>query len=309
MKNLISSLNAKFALAVLAICSVFMTACYEKPEPAPIPEPVPATYYITGTVSDGGTGEAITSGVTVKIKDQAVTLSKGSFKHQVTGAGEYTIAVTAEGYMDVTRTVQVVAVAEGQVSITSVDIALFNASTLPAPSVTPGGGADLSEEQLKNLGFEDAVVTEDGEFMTESAVEVEPVDHAIEVKVVSNEGFIFIENAATRAIDETAYVGRALSLALGMPFYNNSFKETSETVTVGAEGKTLVGYTVERSYVMEDYIIDMYDGTKQTFTVIYEKGYKVTSQFDVHDNHDNHDNHGGGHGGSDAVGGGSGNEQ
>lgn len=308
MKKFISSLNAKFALAVLAVCSVFMTACYEKPEPTPVPEPVPATYYITGTVSDGGTGEAITSGVTVTIKGQNVTLSNGSFKHQVAGAGEYAIVATAAGYMDVTRTVQVVAVAEGQVSITSVDIALFNASSLPAPDVTFDGGADLTEDQLDDMGFEGAVVTEDGEFMTEAAVEVEPVDHAIEVKVVRNEGFIF-NGVATKAIDETAYVGRALSQVLGMPYYGNSFKETSETVTVGAEGQTLVGYTVERTFVMENYTIDMYDGSKKTFAAIYEKGIKVVSQFDVHDNHDNHDNHGGGHGGADAVGGGSGSEQ
>ena len=308
MKKFISSLNAKFALALLAVCSVFMTACYEKPEPAPVPEPVPATYYITGTVSDGGTGEALTAGVAVKIAGQAVTLSKGSFKHQVAGAGEYVIDVTAEGYMDVTRTVQVVAVAEGQVSITSVDIALFNASSLPAPTVTYDRGADLNENQLEDMGFNGAVVTEDNEFMTETAVEVDAVDHAIEVKVVRNEGFIF-NGVATKAIDETAYVGRALSQVLGMPYYGNSFKETSETVTVGAEGKTLVGYTVERTFVMENYTIDMYDGTKKTFAAIYEKGFKVVSQFDVHDNHDNHDNHGGGHGGADAVGGGSGNEQ
>lgn len=307
MKKIISSLNAKFALALLAVCSVFMTACYEKPEPAPVPEPVPATYYITGTVSDGGTGEALTAGVAVKIAGQAVTLSKGSFKHQVAGAGEYVIDVTAEGYMDVTRTVQVVAVAEGQVSITSVDIALFNANTLPAPTVTYDGGADLEEDQLESMGFGGATVTDANEFMTEAAVEVDPVDHAVEVKVVRNEGFIF-KGVATKAIDETAYVARALSQTLGLPFYNNSFKETSETVTVGAEGKTLVGYSVERTFVMENYIIDMYDGTKQTFAAIYEKGFKVVSQFDVHDNHDNHDNHGGGNGG-DAVGGGSGNEQ
>ncbi|MBO5920256.1 MAG: DUF3869 domain-containing protein [Bacteroidales bacterium] len=307
MKKFISSLNAKFALALLAVCSVFMTACYEKPEPAPVPEPVPATYYITGTVSDGGTGEALTAGVAVKIAGQAVTLSKGSFKHQVAGAGEYVIDVTAEGYMDVTRTVQVVAVAEGQVSITSVDIALFNANTLPAPTVTYDGGADIEEDQLESMGFGGATVTDANEFKTEAAVEVDAVDHAIEVKVVRNEGFIF-QGVATKAIDETAYVARALSQTLGLPFYNNSFKETSETVTVGAEGKTLVGYSVERTFVMENYIIDMYDGTKQTFSAIYEKGFKVVSQFDVHDNHDNHDNHGGGNGG-DAVGGGSGNEQ
>ena len=308
MKKFISSLNAKFALAVLAVCSVFMTACYEKPEPAPIPEPVPATYYITGTVSDGGTGEAITSGVTVTIKGQNVSLSNGSFKHQVQGAGEYAIAVAAEGYLEVTRTVQVVAVAEGQVSITSVDIALFNASTLPAPKVTYNGGADLGEDQLEGMGFNGVEVVDEREFTTESTVEVDPVDYPIEVRVTRNEGFIYISNG-TKAIDDAEYVSRALSQTLGMPYYNNSFKESSETVVVGAEGKTLVAYTVVRTFIMESYTIDMYDGSKQNFAAIYEKGFKVVSQFDVHDNHDNHDNHGGGHGGADAVGGGSGSAQ
>lgn len=304
MKKFISSLSAKFAMAVLAVCSVFMTACYEKPEPTPAPVPVPAAYHITGTVSDGATG-AVVENASVKVDGKAVTLTKGSFKVQMAGPGTYTIVVTADGYMDVTRTVQLVEVADDQVSIASVDIALFSAASLPVPPVTPDGDADLSEDELEDLGFVGAEVVGDGEFVVETSHEVEATDAPVEVVIVQKKGFIF-NKVAVKAIDETEYVGRALSAATGLPFYGNAFREEEVTTTIGGNGNILVGYNVERSYNMENYTIDMYDGSKQTFAVIYEAACVVVAVFDVHDNHDNH---GGGHGGSDAVGGGSGSEQ
>ena len=267
MKKFISGLNAKFALAVLAVCSVFMTACYEKPEPSPVVEPVPAAYYITGTVSDGTTGAAV-AGVTVEIDGAAVTVSNGSFQKQVAGPGEYDIEVSAEGYLDVTRTVQVVAVGNDQVSITSVDIAIFSASCFPA-EVTPVGAATLSASELAALGFENAEILEDGMFTVTEVGEIEATDMPVEVSYNKKSGFIFAA-ATTKAIDETAYVGEALAQATNMPFFNNSFKDVAAKATIGGNGRMLVGYELVRTYKMEDYAVVMYDAAEKTFTVINE---------------------------------------
>ena len=304
MKKFISGLNAKFALAVLAVSSVFMTACYEKPEPSPVVEPVPAAYYITGTVSDGTTGAAV-AGVSVKIDGAAVTVSNGSFQKQVAGPGEYDIFVSAENYLDVTRTVQVVAVGDDQVSITSVDIAIFSASCFPA-EVTPAGAATLSASELAALGFENAEILEDGMFAVTEVGEIEATDMPFEVSFNEKSGFIFTPAVATKAIDETAYVGEALSQATNMPFFNNSFKDVAKKATIGGNGRMLVGYELVRTYKMEDYAVVMYDATEKTFTVINEVNCVVKAIYDAHDNHDNHDNH---HGGATAVGGGLANEQ
>lgn len=317
MKKFISGLNASFALAVLAVCSVFMTACYEKPAPSPVVEPVPAVYHITGTVSDGVTGVAV-SGVSVKINGTEVPVSNGSFQKQVSGPGEYKVAVSAEGYLDVTRTVQVVEVDDDQVSITSVDIAIFNSASLPA-DVTFVGDGNLSVEELEKLGFENVEGLEEGYFVVVDSEKIEATDKPFEVVYKEKEGFIFTEATATKAIDETAYIGTALSKSTGMPFYNNSFKEVEETTTIGGDGRVLVGYNVLRAYAIEDYDVTMYDANTKRFSVIYEWFSVVTAVYDVHDNHDNHDNaddshdnhdnHDNHHSGATAVGGGLGNEQ
>lgn len=304
MKKFISGLNAKFALAVLAVCSVFMTACYEKPEPSPVDEPVPAAYYITGTVYDGTTG-AVVSGVSVKINGADVTVSNGSFQKQVAGPGEYVIAVAADNYLDVTRTVQVVAVADDQVSITSVDIAIFSASSFSA-DVTALGNGNLSAEQLAALGFENAVILGDGLFTVTETFEVEATDMPVEITYNEKSGFIFTPAVAVKAIDETAYIGAALSKATSMPFFNNSFKDVAMKATIGGNGKMLVGYDLTCTFQMKDYAVAMYDETQKVVTVINEVSCVVKAIYDAHDNHDNHDNH---HGGSTAVGGGLGNEQ
>ena len=300
MKKIIMNFSAKYVLVMLAVCSFFFTACYEKQEPTPVVDPVPAVYHIVGTVSNGATGAAIVN-VTVTINGASVPTNNGSFQYQVSGPGAYTIVAKADGFLDVTKTVQVVEVADNQVSITSVDIALFDASSLPTNPVEPAGDSKLTAEQLGSLGFNDVDVIEDGAFVTETAVEMEATDAEVEVEVEINEGFI-ITGPATKAIDVYEYVGRSISAALNKPYYGNSFKKDKIKVTLGGNGNVLVGYQVNRTYRMRDFVVEMYDGSKQTFTAIYEDVCEVVAQYDTHDNHGNHGN------GSTAVGGGKGDE-
>lgn len=301
MKKIIMGFGAKCALAVLAACAFFLTACYEKPAPSPVPTPVPAAYYIIGTVSDGATGSAIAN-VTVKINGGSVATTNGSFQAKVDGPGAYTIEAKAEGFLDVTKTVQVVAVAENQVSITSVDIALFDATSLPVNPVEPSEEVKISVNDLTSLGFE-GVTAEDikeGQFDTEVTVVMEPCVDEVEVEVEVNEGFI-ISGPVTKAVDDMAYVGRSISAALGKPFYGNSFKKSKVKVTLGGNGNVLVGYDVTRTYKMEAFNVEMYDGRIQNYVAIYEDACEVVAHYDEHGNHGTHGNGG-------AVGGGSGNE-
>lgn len=128
MKSKLFSLNAKLALAVLAVSSMF-ASCYDS-ENGDVTKPYtpqPAAYYVAGTITDLETGEALEA--TVKVNGHEVEVNDGSYnsvvgESSVAKEGSNTVEVTCEGYVSVTRNVEIPKVEAGQSYVAAVNVAM-----------------------------------------------------------------------------------------------------------------------------------------------------------------------------------------
>ena len=125
MKSKFFGLNAKLALAVLAVGTMF-TSCYDSENGDVVKpyEPADAVYYVAGTVTDVETGAALNAEVTVNGVAATITDGNYSAKGQV---GENTVSVKMAGYNNdqpVERKVNIEAVAAGQSYTAVVNVAL-----------------------------------------------------------------------------------------------------------------------------------------------------------------------------------------
>ncbi len=124
MKSKFFSLNAKLALAVLAVGTMF-TGCYDSEngdvnKPYVAPDPV---YYVAGTVTDLETGEALDAAVSID-GGEPVTAVGGNYSIKTTDGDNKTVTVTMEGYQDVTRTINIPTVGKGETYTAVVDVAM-----------------------------------------------------------------------------------------------------------------------------------------------------------------------------------------
>ena len=126
MKSKFFGLNAKLALAVLAVGAMF-TGCYDSEngdvtKPYVAPDPV---YTVSGTVTDALTGDVIeTARVTVSDSKGDLEWKAGTYSVQVNSSGSKTVTVEAEGYDKVTRDITIAPLEKGQASTTVVNVAL-----------------------------------------------------------------------------------------------------------------------------------------------------------------------------------------
>ena len=125
MKSKFFGLNAKLALAVLAVGTMF-TSCYDSENGDVVKpyEPADPVYYVAGTVTDVETGAALNAEVTVNGVAATITDGNYSAKGQV---GENTVSVKMAGYNNdqpVERKVNIEAVAAGQSYTAVVNVAL-----------------------------------------------------------------------------------------------------------------------------------------------------------------------------------------
>ena len=123
MKSKFFSLNAKLALAVLAVGTMF-TGCYDSEngdvnKPYVAPDPV---YYVAGTVTDLETGEALAA--TVSVDGKTATAVGGNYSIKTTAGDNKTVTVTMAGYQDVTRTINIPTVGKGETYTAVVDVAM-----------------------------------------------------------------------------------------------------------------------------------------------------------------------------------------
>lgn len=137
MKSNFFGLNAKLALAVLAISGSMLTGCYEseKDDVTPPYNPPAPVYIITGSITDAETNAPI-NGAAIKGGITATTDANGVFKVTLTDAPAegtdktYSITIEATGYNSVTRSVIVTGIAKGGTAVYTVSAAL----TKPAGS-------------------------------------------------------------------------------------------------------------------------------------------------------------------------------
>ena len=131
MKSKIFGLNAKLALAVLAVGTMF-TGCYDSEngdvkKPYVAPDPV---YYIAGTVTDLNSGLPLPATVAVTGESaSANTDAAGSYRLETTAGTGKVVTVTVTGaeaaeYTPVTRTVDIPTVDAGESYTAVVNVAL-----------------------------------------------------------------------------------------------------------------------------------------------------------------------------------------
>ena len=138
MKSKFFGLNAKLALAVLAVGTMF-TSCYDSENGDVVKpyEPLPATYYVMGTITDATTGAALPD-AQVTVNDAGVELN-ASASYSVAGkAGDNTVTVQLDGYNEdqtVTRTVNIPTLSDGQSYTAVVNVALTPNAGVPALEV------------------------------------------------------------------------------------------------------------------------------------------------------------------------------
>ena len=127
MKSKLFGLGAKMALALLAV-GMTVTSCYDSENVDIIQpdQPVAPKYYIAGNITDAETGDIVTN-ATVTIDGTAVTLTNGAFNQEVSvgdAGASFVVAVVADGYRDVSRTIFFPAMGNGTVTVGNADFAL-----------------------------------------------------------------------------------------------------------------------------------------------------------------------------------------
>lgn len=319
MKSFFSGINAKLALAVLAVGTMF-TSCYDSENgDVTVNRPTPAEYLIVGNVTDGRTGEAITTAQYTINDGKATNVdANGSFTVQGLSAGSYVVKVTASGYKDAVRTIYLAETNNGGQCVGNADFVLYGIDDedliVPDDPEKPTG-VPATEEQAK------AVVTENEEaikadFAAMGISEVnittdEDGKTTLKAEATNVEGVAEGEDA--RGVVAPYYMGFASTIPLDMTkaitfdqLWNASaesalgmsygLKNVTRTVTLkGEAGKVISGYTVTINF---DSRVLSFDGVEGT--VLYQGSedgtWKIEPLFDSHDSHDGHNTHGDGNG-------------
>lgn len=311
MKKLLFGFSAKVVLAI-AVCSTLLTACYEK-APVVIPdEPTPAVYYLVGSLYDGATSKAISGSVTVNGEKQ----TGSTFNFKFNNPGTYTLTASAEGYIDVTREIVVVAVPAGQVSVNRADVALFNANGIAVTPPSSSKKLNFQDSDLAELnsiyGVPADATIENGNLVILKETAISPVEDEYEVPYSHHIGFIMNYESDAKALDMEAYLARCISQAKNLQYAGKSFEgwataDYSEDVQF--PGKTAIGYKVKHTYVGYAYEL-VYDGITYVCATLEQLSSNIAMVFaqDSHDSHDNHegdddhegdDSHGDSHDGHD----------
>jgi hypothetical protein len=308
MKSNVFGYSAKLALAVLAVCGTLFTSCYESEEldntgggTVTPPNPVPAAYYVAGSVTDGTTGQPIEN-ASVTIGSESVLLTNGSFYHDVKTSGQKTITVTAEGYLDNKKTVFVAPVGDGQTFVALGDIALFDAkSQATDPVLDPIVPAIPAEEKAAITAAlslpADAEITEgeDGLVATHKAV-IESTTDRTNVPVEFQEGFeLMTEPAAARAFTDRDQFVANIAKAIGKSY---GLRTVTRNMPVYAGGRTMIGASIKISIAVKEFMF-IINGKTYTGSAYWVDDITVEPIVDTHDTH-------GGHGGGNNAGGGDG---
>lgn len=312
MKKSLFGFSAKVAMAVLAVCSFVLTSCYEKQQPTPQENPV---YYVVGTVYDATTSAVVNA--SVKVNNQAVTVSNGSFITEVASAGAVTVAAEAKGYVSVSRTVQVAPAGYNQVSVTTADIAMVPVGE-EIPESGKKAGSLTAAELAKSFGFPEGLeMGKDGMFAICEEVDVE--SHAGDAHDAHDaHGYDAHDSHASYThnpypVEYTYYTGGYIwdfasvdvvvddvmeticnvnmeSALLGKSFKN--FKTAKASKVLNEDGsQCLLCYYVHYNFKQVE-VTYVFGGVAYVANCVIPVNTTLVPVYDTHDTHDGHDTHG-----------------
>lgn len=320
MKSIFSSLNAKLALAVLAVGTMF-ASCYdsENGDVTVNVKPDPAKYYIAGNVTNAETGEKL-EGATITMNGERVTYTGSSFNIEVAGGTSYEFVVDLDGYYTATRTIYMPTIADGGVSVGNADFALVGVlakDILPEDAGSGDFATSAEAQEALNLHEGAILATLDGiegitstelivdeygnlRLVVEANVTDAKVDEDKDVTLPYYHGFVSTVSQSakdifTRAITEGSIWNASAEAALKMDY---GFTIEDRTVTLsGVKGAAINGYVFVVYFTNKVLSFGGYEGT-----VTYQGEWYVVPTYDSHDNHDLHSilhgNHNGAGGGS-----------
>ena len=299
MKSKFFGLNAKLALAVLAVGTMF-TGCYdsENGDVTKPYQPLPASYYVMGTITDAETGETLTD-ATVTVNGASVSLTDGSYSTEAK-VGTNTVTVQHADYNNgelVKRTIDIKAVEDGQSYTAVVNVALTPNAVAPEREVEVKVVTTVNREEFK--------FDKDGKYGQEPAPGLDLMAEEEAAVFTRNfdveAGYDFVMNPENPSEEMLAYVQNYLGV--------NNGKSEVETITVP--------YTFQiPSWNALDYvsITYMYVTTTYTFTSSENEtcvvnvngitGYAFGTAFIPNHNYSHSHGHGHGHGDNINAGGG-----
>ena len=325
MKSIFSSLNAKLALAVLAVGTMF-ASCYdsENGDVTVTPKPDPAKYVIAGNLTDAATSAAVspaTTTVVVTIDGTEVTVNNDGYfvKEDGLASGSHVVKVSASGYDDAVRTIYLPEAADGGISYGNADFLLYGIGEddlleedTPAVDATQEQAQKLADavladitEDVAGLGLSNVELVADASgniTMTADGTlaETPAVGAGVPVQLPKYTGFDSdvapeANDLWTKAIYQGQIWNASASRDLAMPY--GMTLGTVDYTLQGVAGKTIIGYTVTVKFESKVLSYNDHEGT-----VMYQVGAATASvDYESHDSHDSHNNHGS----SNGAGGGS----
>ena len=309
MKSKFFSLNAKLALAVLAVGTMF-TGCYDSEngdvnKPYVAPDPV---YTVSGTITDALTGQIITNAqVTVTDAKGTVSFSNGTYAVQVNTAGTKTVEVTAAGYITDSRDIVITELGKGEASTTVANFALISSAIedeFDINDVTITLGASTVTTKAKVLKAS-ADPQGDDEFLgldLTADEEAATFERTFEVEVGSVTDPENIEDVFAGApVELLAYANSYLGGVIGQ-FGNKQIIEVPYTISIPPY-QCVESVTVTYAIVSSTYDFTYADET-YTVTVKGVRSYTFTTQLLANHGFSHSNGHGHGHGDNINAGGG-----
>lgn len=299
MKSKFFSLNAKLALAVLAVSTMF-ASCYDSEngdvtKPYVAPEPV---YTISGTITDALTGEAIEN-ATIEISDVengTFIYRMGSYSARVKSSGDKTVKVSAPDYEVVTRSVTIAPLNNGEASTTVVNVALTKTGAINVDNVKVSTVASTVESRPRKLSSAD-----------ETGLDLTADEEA--ATFVRN--FDVVVGAITEPEIEVAFTGAPEGLVNYAKSYLGAiigqFGELQQitvpyTISI-APWQCVTSVTVTYAVVTTQYAFE-YEGNVYNVSVEGVRTYTFSTQFTPNHNFSHSHGHGHGHGENINAGGG-----
>lgn len=286
MKSKFFGLNAKLALAVLAVGTMF-TGCYDSENGDVVKpyEPADPVYYVAGTITDAETGAPLNAEVTVNGVSATITDGNYSAKGQV---GENTVSVKMAGYNNdeaVERKVKIDAVAAGQAYTAVVNVALTkNPSDLDVTVQVLNMQASKANKRLTSA--------------ENPGLDLIGEDEGLKINRTFEVVYGFTEpNLEGVSEDLAAYINQYLGQMLGV-FGEARKMEVDYEINL-YPWTALVAVNLDYDLNEITYLFTPAEGEAATVTVKGVTGYKFS--IEATDNHNYSYSHGHGHGHGDNI--------
>ncbi len=280
MKSKFFSINAKLALAVLAVSTMF-ASCYDS-ENGDVTKPYtpqPAAYYVAGTITDVETGEALNNAI-VKVNGALVELTDGSYL--TSGIeGTNTVEVTCDDYKPATRKVTIPKVAAGQVYTAVVSVALAKESTELDVEVKLVSSVPVTQIETR---------TKDDNIGLDLIAEDEPATFTRKFEVEAGSVLKSKTPAPSQELD--AYITEYLGANFGE--FNPTTIVVSYTFTIPT-WNWLKAVNIQYTYMKTNYNFKSAD-EECDVTLNTIAGYLFSTEFEPNHNFSHSHGHGHGHG-------------